>query len=213
VGITERRKREKEALSRKIMDAAREIFVEEGYESVTMRRIADKIEYSATAIYSHFKDKDALIRAITYADFKALTDKLHEVGDELDPVSRMRRIAHLYVDFGVNNPNQYRQIFMSSSGPLYDEEFREDVRGDPDKDAYAWIIKVMSDALRRGSIAIPEGKLELYAQTLWSAFHGIVALHIGLQGETWVEWATMEERVDLLFNLIMAGIMRETSRG
>lgn len=195
------------------MDAAREIFVEEGYESVTMRRIADKIEYSATAIYSHFKDKDALIRAITYADFKALTDKLHEVGDELDPVSRMRRIAHLYVDFGVNNPNQYRQIFMSSSGPLYDEEFREDVRGDPDKDAYAWIIKVMSDALRRGSIAIPEGKLELYAQTLWSAFHGIVALHIGLQGETWVEWATMEERVDLLFNLIMAGIMRETSRG
>ncbi len=195
------------------MDAAREIFVEEGYESVTMRRIADKIEYSATAIYSHFKDKDALIRAITYADFKALTDKLHEVGDELDPVSRMRRIAHLYVDFGVNNPNQYRQIFMSSSGPLYDEEFREDVRGNPDKDTYAWIIKVMSDALRRGSIAIPEGKLELYAQTLWSAFHGIVALHIGLQGETWVEWATMEERVDLLFNLIMAGIMRETSRG
>ncbi|MFO1381597.1 MAG: TetR/AcrR family transcriptional regulator [Chitinivorax sp.] len=213
MGITERRKREKEALSRKIMDAAREIFVEEGYESVTMRRIADKIEYSATAIYSHFKDKDALIRAITYADFKALTDKLHEVGDELNPVSRMRRIAHLYVDFGVNNPNQYRQIFMSSSGPLYDEEFREDVRGNPDKDAYAWIIKVMSDALRRGSIAIPEGKLELYAQTLWSAFHGIVALHIGLQGETWVEWATMEERVDLLFNLIMAGIMRETSRG
>ncbi len=195
------------------MDAAREIFVEECYESVTMRRIADKIEYSATAIYSHFKDKDALIRAITYADFKALTDKLHEVGDELNPVSRMRRIAHLYVDFGVNNPNQYRQIFMSSSGPLYDEEFREDVRGNPDKDAYAWIIKVMSDALRRGSIAIPEGKLELYAQTLWSAFHGIVALHIGLQGETWVEWATMEERVDLLFNLIMAGIMRETSRG
>ena len=195
------------------MDAAREIFVEEGYESVTMRRIADKIEYSATAIYSHFKDKDALIRAITYADFKALTDKLHEVGDELDPVSRMRRIAHLYVDFGVNNPNQYRQIFMSSSGPLYDEEFREDVRGNPDKDAYAWIIKVMSDALRRGSIAIPEGKLELYAQTLWSAFHGIGSLHIGLQGETWVEWATMEERVDLLFNLIMAGIMRETSRG
>lgn len=212
MGITERRKREKEALSRKIMDAAREIFVEEGYESVTMRRIADKIEYSATAIYSHFKDKDALIRAITYADFKALTDKLHEVGDDLDPVSRMRRIAHLYVDFGVNNPNQYRQIFMSSSGPLYDEEFREDVRGDPDKDAYAWIIKVMSDALRHGSISIPEGKLELYAQTLWSAFHGIVSLHIGLQGESWVEWATMEERVDLLFNLLMAGIMRETTK-
>ena len=211
MGITERRKREKEALSRKIMDAAREIFVEEGYESVTMRRIADKIEYSATAIYSHFKDKDALIRAITYADFKALTDKLHEVGDELDPVSRMRRIAHLYVDFGVNNPNQYRQIFMSSSGPLYDEEFREDVRGNPDTDAYAWIIKVMSDALRQGAIAIPDGKLELYAQTLWSAFHGLISLHIGLSGEPWVEWASMDERVDLMFNLLMVGVIKETS--
>ena len=213
MGISERRKWEKEALGRKIMDAAREIFVDEGYEAVTMRRIADKIEYSATAIYSHFKDKDALIRAITYSDFRALTESLHAVGDVADPIERMRRIARLYVNFGINNPNQYRQIFMSSSGPLYDEEFREDVRGNPDTDAYAWIIKVMSDALRQGAIAIPDGKLELYAQTLWSAFHGIVALHIGLQGETWVEWATMEERVDLLFNLIMAGIMRETSRG
>lgn len=176
-----------------------------------MRRIADKIEYSATAIYSHFKDKDALIRAITYSDFRALTESLHAVGDVADPIERMRRIARLYVNFGINNPNQYRQIFMSSSGPLYDEEFREDVRGNPDTDAYAWIIKVMSDALRQGAIAIPDGKLELYAQTLWSAFHGLISLHIGLSGEPWVEWASMDERVDLMFNLLMVGVIKETS--
>lgn len=213
MGITERRKREKEALSRKIMDAAREIFVEEGYEAVTMRRIADKIEYSATAIYSHFKDKDALIRAITHADFKALTKRLQEVGDIVDPIEKLRRIAHLYVDFGVNNPNQYRQIFMSSSGPQYDQELGSDVRGNPDRDAYAWITKVMSDALREGAISIPEGKLALHVQTLWGAFHGLIALHIGLQGEHWVEWVPMEERVDLMFNLLMAGILREMVQG
>lgn len=209
MGISDRRKREKEALGRKIMDAAREIFVEEGYEAVTMRRIADKIEYSATAIYSHFKDKDSLIRAITYSDFRALTERLHDIGDVTDPVERMRRIAHLYVDFGVNNSNQYRLIFMSSSGPLYDEEFREDVRGNPDKDAYAWIIKTMTDALKEGAISIPEGKLELYAQTLWSAFHGLIALHIGLSGEPWVQWTSMDERVDLMFNLLMVGMAQE----
>ena len=68
-----------------------------------------------------------------------------------------------------------------------------------------------SDALRQGAIAIPDGKLELYAQTLWSAFHGLISLHIGLSGEPWVEWASMDERVDLMFNLLMVGVIKETS--
>ncbi len=207
MGISERRQREKDMLRRKIMDAARAIFVEEGYEAVTMRRIADRIEYSATAIYSHFKEKDALIRAITYADFKELTQQLHNLGDIVDPVERLRRLAHLYVNFGLEHPNQYRLIFMSSSGPLYDNDQRDGVHGDPDKDAYAWVIQVMSDALRGGALAIPENKLQLYAQTLWSAFHGLIALHIGLGDEQWVDWAPISDKVDLMFDLLIAGLL------
>jgi len=62
MGIIERRERERKAVRKKILDAARELFVAEGYDAVTMRRIAETIEYSPTAIYFHFKDKETLIR-------------------------------------------------------------------------------------------------------------------------------------------------------
>jgi AcrR family transcriptional regulator len=64
MGIRERRARQKSSLRRQILDAARQMFAEEGYERVSMRRLAARIEYSPTAIYLYFKDKDELFRAI-----------------------------------------------------------------------------------------------------------------------------------------------------
>ena len=64
MGTKERRERERRELRRKILDAARALFVEQGYDAVTMRKIAQAIEYSPTAIYLHFRDKKAVINAI-----------------------------------------------------------------------------------------------------------------------------------------------------
>ncbi|HEY8369587.1 MAG TPA: helix-turn-helix domain-containing protein, partial [Thermodesulfobacteriota bacterium] len=63
MGTIERRERERAATRAKILDAARELFVSEGYDAVTMRRIADRIEYTAAALYRHFPDKRALLDA------------------------------------------------------------------------------------------------------------------------------------------------------
>ena len=72
MGIKERREREKAEIREKILDAARDLFVSEGYEAVSMRKIADRIEYSPTAIYLHFKDKEAVMRELCDLDFLAL---------------------------------------------------------------------------------------------------------------------------------------------
>ena len=72
MGITERREREREEVRRKILDAARELFATEGYAAVTMRKIAEAIEYSPTAIYGHFEDKDDLVHALCHEDFARL---------------------------------------------------------------------------------------------------------------------------------------------
>ncbi len=72
MGITERREREREEVRTRILDAARELFASEGYEHVTMRRIAEAIEYSPTTIYNHFEDKDDLVRALCQEDFSRL---------------------------------------------------------------------------------------------------------------------------------------------
>ena len=66
MGVRERRDREREEIRTRILDAARELFATEGYEAVTMRRIADRIEYSATAIYFHFRDKEALLQELCH---------------------------------------------------------------------------------------------------------------------------------------------------
>ncbi len=78
MGTKERREREREELRTRILDAARELFAEEGYEAVTMRRIADRIEYSPTAIYFHFRDKEALMRELCDHDFRALAQRVPE---------------------------------------------------------------------------------------------------------------------------------------
>jgi len=74
MGIADRREREKEELRKKILEAARELFVTEGYDKVTMRRIAESIEYSPTIIYHYFQDKEALVESLCREDFGNLPD-------------------------------------------------------------------------------------------------------------------------------------------
>ena len=80
MGTKERREREKEEIRQKILDAARELFVQEGYDAVSMRKIAEKIEYSPTAIYLHFKDKRSVLIALCDEDFLRLARELQKIG-------------------------------------------------------------------------------------------------------------------------------------
>ena len=72
MGVLERREREREEVRRKILTSARDLFATEGYDRITMRRIAEAIEYSATTIYNHFEDKDDLVHALCQEDFDRL---------------------------------------------------------------------------------------------------------------------------------------------
>ncbi len=96
MGITERREREKEEIRHKILDAARELFAAEGYEEVTMRRIAEAIEYSPTTIYLHFEDKDDLVRALCHADFGRLLEAMQLAPASADPIEAIRQLGRAY---------------------------------------------------------------------------------------------------------------------
>jgi AcrR family transcriptional regulator len=76
-----RRERERETLRKTILRAAREILVTEGYEAISLRTIADMIEYSAAALYLHFKDKDAILQALIDEGFEELAHRLRGVAD------------------------------------------------------------------------------------------------------------------------------------
>src|SRR5579883_2441830 len=106
MGVAKRKQREKLALRQEILTAARHLFAKEGYESVSMRRIAEKIEYSPTTIYLHFKDKDDLIQQLCEESFALLTRRIQKaVGTGGDPVERLKKGLRAYVEFGIQHPN------------------------------------------------------------------------------------------------------------
>src|SRR5262245_29715695 len=113
MGTKERRARALQETRDRILDAAREVFVKEGVEAVTMRAIADRIEYTATAIYHHFRDKNALLRELAQHDLRALVHAFGRIGRIEDPIERLRHIGYTYIRFGLENQNHYRFLFMS----------------------------------------------------------------------------------------------------
>src|SRR5215204_1262423 len=115
MGVKERREREKEGLRQEILDAARELFVREGYDAVSMRKIAEKIEYSPTTIYLHFRDKSELFDCLSTEAFGKLLAKLQSIGCETpsqDPVECLRLGLLSYVEFGLENPDHYKITFL-----------------------------------------------------------------------------------------------------
>src|SRR5262244_3371194 len=100
MGVKERKLRQKKFLRQEILNAASKLFVKEGYENVSMRRIAEKIEYSPTTIYLYFKDKAELLENVCQETFARLSSHLRRIlGQPGDPVGRLKRGLLAYVHF------------------------------------------------------------------------------------------------------------------
>ena len=116
MGSSERRARAKVALRQQILDAARELFVRDGFDAVSMRRIAARIEYSPTAIYLHFPDKQSILTALCDETFEKLSMRLAtHFARNTDPMTRLRDGLQLYVEFGLAHPHHYTVSFLIKS--------------------------------------------------------------------------------------------------
>ncbi|HZV02102.1 MAG TPA: TetR/AcrR family transcriptional regulator [Planctomycetota bacterium] len=209
MGTTERREREKVELRGKILDAARELFAEHGYEAVTMRKIAEKIEYSATAIYLHFKDKDELIQELCAHDFLAFSQQFVSVVGIDDPIERMRVAGRIYVQFALQHPNHYRLMFMTPHPQRPTAEALER-RGDPRRDAYALLRELIDAAMKAKLLKKHLKDVDLVVQTVWASIHGVVSLEIAMTGnkDEWIDWAPVQKRIELMFETLLHGLLR-----
>jgi len=207
---TTRREREKLDTRQRILDAARELFASEGYDAVTMRKIADKIEYTPTAIYFHFEDKDALIRELCAADFLALAQAFQPIALVPDPIERIKRTGSAYIEFALAHPNHYRLMFMTPK-PMGEEDLRQYgvEKGNPAQDAYAFLRQAVVEALASGRFRAGLDDPDLICQTLWAGVHGVAALHIALAGDPWVEWRSPERRTAMMLEALFSGLLRK----
>jgi AcrR family transcriptional regulator len=205
LGPRERREREREEIRTRILDAARELFASEGVESVTMRRIADRIEYSPTAIYFHFRDKEALLAELCDSDFRAFAHGFNLIAQIPDPVERLRAAGRAYVEFGLSNPSHYRLMFMTPKTT----EASTIVKGNPEEDAYAFLKGIVAELMARGRFREELTDVDLLAQVIWSGVHGVVSLEIAKCKDEWVEWRPFEERTGVAIDMMLRGLLKE----
>jgi AcrR family transcriptional regulator len=200
-----RRKREQDELRGKILDAARELFVNEGVEAVSMRKIAERIGYSATTLYNHFEDKESLLRALCDADFQALRDAFHRIGRIADPIERLRKLGHVYVDFAVRHPSHYRIMFMA---PRPSSEGSAIEKGNPDQDAYAFLRATVEEGLAAGAFRAEHDDPDLLAQVIWGGVHGVASLHLVLGKDTWCPWRPVKVVAGTMIDVMIRGLVR-----
>lgn len=205
MGSRERREREREEVRSKILDAARDLFVAEGYEAVTMRRIADKIEYSPTAIYFHFRDKDALLKELCQSDFLTLAHQFMPIGTVADPIEKLKATGKAYLQFGLDYPNHYRLMFMTPHPPIDPDEVE---KGNPEEDSYAFLKAIVAQALAEKRFRPEYENVDLVAQTVWAGVHGVVSLQIAKCNDEWIEWRSIEERATVMIDVLVDGLAR-----
>jgi AcrR family transcriptional regulator len=202
-----RREREKAETRQRILESARELFSRDGYAQTSMRRIADSIGYTATAIYHHFKDKDALLNELCLLDFRSLSDALRRMDEIPDPITRLRLMGQNYVKFALAHPQQFRFMFMVERpipGP-------DQVTIDPSEDGYAFLLTNLQECIDAGLFRPEFTDPEMLAQLVWSAVHGLAAIHLMAPGKShpWMQLRDPDETARHLTDVVLRGLLRE----
>src|SRR5262249_7644030 len=153
----------------RILDAALEVFATEGVEGVTMRALADAIEYTPPVIYAHFRDKDAIIEELCYRQLRALAQAFANFGD-LDPVEKLRQIGYVDVDFAVAHRSHFRFMFLTRHSYRNSDDVAKD---DPQQNAYVFLRQTAEQCIAAGAFRPEYTDAEEVAQVCWASAHGV----------------------------------------
>ena len=200
---------DREKLRTRILDAARTLFVERGIEAVSMREIAKKINYSATTLYNHFADKEALLQAVCDEDFLALAGSMRDIMQLPDLIERIQALCTGYARFALHHPNHYRLMFMTPRAPC-NLDITKIQQGNTEQDGYAQLKLVVQEAFDAHLFKAEITDFELIAQTLWASTHGVCSLEIALGHETWIHWTDIESRLHLMQSAILRGLLQHS---
>jgi AcrR family transcriptional regulator len=226
---TRRRIREKQEVRLRVLDAARELFVRGGEEAVTLRRVAEQIEYSPTSIYLHFPNKETLIRELCAADFAAFSRVLNQAQRLSDPLERLRKSALAYIDFGLQHPHHYRAMFMTPSrepeesnespAPLSvfsavkaEAAMAESPAAALPPTPYDFLYAAVFKAMAAGCLRSDYRDAHQCAQALWSGLHGVVALHLARTKHRTVVWKPVQATAEMMIECLLRGMTSEEIR-
>lgn len=123
MGTKERQDRERQAVTASILDAARDLFIAEGYQSVSIRKIAERIEYSPAAIYSYYASKDDIFLALAAEGFHRLDEKVRAAMTTGDPLENVRGCWWAFYQFSQEQPAFFQLMFVDHSVPRITQQW------------------------------------------------------------------------------------------
>lgn len=183
-----------------ILAAAERIFVDHGYDGATIRKIADEVGLSSTALYMHFSDKSEILHEICERSFEDLLKVQRAVvAEETSSRARMRRIMESYVAFGFEHPNAYRLVYMTR--PIEAQQAETAAQG-MGIALFQSFISVVEEAEAEGLL---RGPALATAQTLWAGAHGVVSLMIT---KPYFDWVERDVLVRTMLDALFAGLLK-----
>ncbi|AJF66525.1 TetR/AcrR family transcriptional regulator [Streptomyces vietnamensis] len=191
MSVQERKQRERADRERLIVATARELAEQQGWDAVTTRRLAERIEYSQPVLYSHFRGKREIIGAVALQGAAELAAAVRVATSAADgPRARVAALARAYLDFAARNPAVYDAIFQLDGGLAFAHEDTPE----PLKDAFAALMETLEEVAGDG---VHPG---LFTETFWAALHGLATLtRAGRLPPEHTEW-----RVELLVDRLAA---------
>jgi len=203
MGIVERREKEKEALRERILAAAEALFAETGLAGVSMRRIAARIDYSPTTIYSYFKDKNELLGAIagrTHGDLTRLFQEINRRGSP--PLETLKSLIRTYTLYLLDRPRVYELYVRISHMEMGEDALVETMGAGKYRVFQSWFSAIQR-ALAEGSLV--SGNPRTLFLLIWNATHGAIhqrILHPDLP------WPPPDTYTSHLINMIFHGLER-----
>lgn len=159
-----------------IIEAAERVFSEEGEAGLSIRRLADEVDYSPAAIYKYFRNKDELVIALKDAFFERLLAKIAGADNSARPfLERLRNCVVVYVQTALEHPNHYAAAFLTTSQSRPDEDY-DGFRQSPSGQAYQWLRGMLEEGMRLGDLA--PAPLALTTRSFWAGIHGLAILAI-----------------------------------
>jgi len=207
MGARERRARHKQLLRQDILDAARALLVRDGYDALSMRKVAERIDYSPTAIYLHFKDKQDLVFSLCDETFARLVRELDTLKrDYPDPLARLRKGLERYVAFGLNNPNHYVPTFLLP--PPADMTGKHVEAADNPQSNGMRALATLRDTIADGVRARKLRKVDpdAAARSAWAAVHGITSLLIAFPT---FPWGDRDRAIKNVIDMVVDGLRRD----
>ncbi|SRR6266487_141058 len=175
MGITERKEKQKLEIKKMILDASMKLFVEEGFENVTMRRIADLIEYSPTTVYLYFKDKNEILYNLHELGFQKMGEMNRNLAEIENPLMRLYKMGENYIDFGLDNSEFYDIMFIQHA-PMQVLEQMENCDWKHGEATLNTLKQTVDECMQKGFLK--KGNLEAASMAIWSMVHGLVSLAI-----------------------------------